>query len=94
MLAETFAILLKGLILILFSMGAAAYMTFLERIIMARIQIRLGPTRVGPLGLLQPIADGIKLLTKERFQPLACRHINLLAGACHFSFSSLYLSLF
>lgn len=44
-------------------------MTLLERVLMARMQLRLGPNRVGPLGLLQPIADGIKLLTKERFQP-------------------------
>jgi len=59
----------KGLVLILILMGAAAYMTFCERIVMARVQLRLGPNRVGPLGLLQPIADGIKLLCKERFQP-------------------------
>jgi len=51
-------------------MGAAAYMTFLERVIMARMQLRIGPSRVGPLGLLQPIADGIKLLCKESFQPM------------------------
>lgn len=69
MVYETAEVLIKGLILILVLMGAAAYMTFLERILMARIQIRLGPTRVGPLGLLQPIADGIKLLCKERFRP-------------------------
>ena len=59
----------KGLIMILILMGAAAYMTFFERIIMARMQQRLGPNRTGPLGLLQPIADGIKLLLKESFVP-------------------------
>jgi NADH-quinone oxidoreductase subunit H len=62
-------ILIKGVVLILVLMGAAAYMTLLERVLMARMQLRLGPNRVGPLGLLQPIADGIKLLCKERFQP-------------------------
>lgn len=62
-------VLIKGIVLILLLMGAAAYMTFLERVIMARMQIRYGPNRVGPFGLLQPIADGIKLLSKERFQP-------------------------
>lgn len=62
-------VLVKGLVLIGILFGAAAYMTYAERIVMARLQQRLGPVRVGPLGLLQPIADGIKLLTKERFQP-------------------------
>jgi NADH-quinone oxidoreductase subunit H len=62
-------ILIKGVVVILILFGCAAYMTFLERIVLARVQLRVGPTRVGPLGLLQPIADGIKLLTKERFQP-------------------------
>lgn len=66
---EIFIILLKGLVLVLLLFGAAAYMTFCERVLMARMQLRLGPNRVGPLGLLQPIADGIKLLLKERFQP-------------------------
>ncbi|MBA3722206.1 MAG: NADH-quinone oxidoreductase subunit NuoH [Parachlamydiaceae bacterium] len=69
MLSETVIVMIKGLVMVLALMGAAAYMTFCERIIMARMQLRLGPTRVGPLGLLQPIADGIKLLCKERFQP-------------------------
>lgn len=62
-------VLIKGIIIILILMGCAAYMTFMERVLMARMQLRLGPNRVGPFGLLQPIADGIKLLTKERFQP-------------------------
>lgn len=62
-------VLIKSLILILILLGLAAYMTLFERIVMARMQLRVGPNRVGPFGLLQPIADGIKLLTKERFQP-------------------------
>jgi NADH-quinone oxidoreductase subunit H len=69
MSTETSITLIKGLFLILLLMGAAAYMTLCERVVMARMQLRLGPNRVGPLGLLQPIADGIKLLCKERFQP-------------------------
>lgn len=69
MLGIAIEVIIKGLILILVLMGAAAYMTYGERIVMARMQLRLGPTRVGPWGLLQPIADGIKLLTKEGFQP-------------------------
>lgn len=59
----------KGLILILVLLGLSGYMTFMERIVLARLQARLGPIRVGPFGLLQPIADGIKLLCKESFQP-------------------------
>lgn len=69
MLTEAIIVLIKGLVMILLLFGAAAYMTFCERIVLARLQLRLGPNRVGPLGLLQPIADGIKLLCKERFQP-------------------------
>lgn len=69
MLFDATIILIKGLVLILILFTAAAYMTWLERVLMARMQLRLGPNRVGFFGLLQPLADGIKLLTKERFQP-------------------------
>ncbi len=68
-MSDTLIILIKGLIVIGILMGAAAYMTLMERVVMARVQLRVGPNRVGPLGLFQPIADGIKLLTKESFQP-------------------------
>jgi NADH-quinone oxidoreductase subunit H len=50
-------------------MLAVAYLTLWERKLIGWIQIRIGPNRVGPLGLLQPIADGVKLLFKELILP-------------------------
>src|SRR5882724_6143460 len=52
-------------------MLCVAYLTLWERKLIGWIQIRIGPNRVGPLGLLQPIADGIKLLMKEIILPTA-----------------------
>jgi NADH-quinone oxidoreductase subunit H len=49
--------------------GIVAYMVWLERKVAARFQDRIGPNRVGPLGLLQPIADAIQLITKEDLVP-------------------------
>lgn len=50
-------------------LGAVAYCIYLERKISAYIQDRVGPNRVGPLGLLQPIADGVKFILKEDYMP-------------------------
>ena len=52
-------------------MGAVAYTTLWERKFLGWMQVRLGPNRVGPWGLLQPIADAMKLLTKEILVPAA-----------------------
>ena len=52
-------------------MGAVAYATLWERKLLGFIQVRHGPNRVGPFGLLQPIADAVKLLTKEIISPTA-----------------------
>lgn len=55
----------KALLLCLVLLGGFAYMTLIERRLLGRFQARLGPNRVGPFGLLQPIADAIKSIFKE-----------------------------
>ncbi|HYM47928.1 MAG TPA: complex I subunit 1 family protein, partial [Burkholderiaceae bacterium] len=50
-------------------LGLVAYLTLWERRLIGWLHIRVGPNRVGPLGLFQPIADGIKLITKEIITP-------------------------
>ncbi|MGH2399067.1 MAG: NADH-quinone oxidoreductase subunit NuoH [bacterium] len=59
----------KSGVLLFLLLTACAYMTLLERRLLAKFQIRYGPNRVGPFGLLQPLADGIKLIFKEDFAP-------------------------
>jgi NADH-quinone oxidoreductase subunit H len=61
----------KALVIINLVMAAFAYTTWLERKVLARMQLRYGPNRAGPFGLLQPIADLLKLLRKESFYPAA-----------------------
>src|ERR1700722_764663 len=61
-------------------LGAVAYLTYAERKVMAAMQMRRGPNVVGPLGLLQPVADGIKLLGKETIIPTGADTV-LLLGA-------------
>ena len=68
--SRDFLILLAKMITIFGgAMGALAYMSLIERRLMAFVQMRPGPNRVGPFGLLQPIADGLKFLLKEQVVP-------------------------
>ena len=57
------------LVLFLISLGIAAYQTYFERKLAGWIQDRVGPDRAGPFGILQPIADGVKMFMKEDFTP-------------------------
>jgi NADH-quinone oxidoreductase subunit H len=61
--------IIKSLIIILGMTVGFAYLTYVERHLLARIQVRIGPNRAGPFGLLQPIADAVKLIFKEELIP-------------------------
>ncbi|MFL6214309.1 MAG: NADH-quinone oxidoreductase subunit NuoH [Blastocatellia bacterium] len=60
---------IKSALILFVLVTAVAYLTFLERKIMSWIQLRIGPNRVGPWGLLQPLADGVKMIFKEDIIP-------------------------
>ena len=66
-------------------LGAVAYLTYVERRVLALMQLRRGPNVVGPFGLLQPIADGLKLLAKETIIPSGA-NAGLFIGAPIFTF--------
>jgi NADH-quinone oxidoreductase subunit H len=61
--------LIKAIVLVFILLGGFAYLTLYERKALARIQMRVGPNRAGPWGILQPIADAVKLIFKEELMP-------------------------
>jgi NADH-quinone oxidoreductase subunit H len=65
----TWILVVKSIVIFAVVMGLVPMMLLLERKLLGRFQGRLGPNRVGPLGLMQPLADVFKLLSKENYRP-------------------------
>src|SRR3984885_7432872 len=61
--------LIKVAVVLAIYMTTLAYLQWVERKVIAHVQVRMGPSRVGPHGLMQPLADVIKLMTKEDLLP-------------------------
>jgi NADH-quinone oxidoreductase subunit H len=69
------AYIIKGAVVILALLTAFAYMTLIERRVVAKIQGRLGPNRAGPFGLFQPLADALKMIFKEQIIPTQAKKL-------------------
>ena len=71
---------IKAFVIVNLVLGAFAYATWLERKLLGRMQLRYGPNRAGPFGLLQPIADLVKLIRKESFFPASATDVLYIAA--------------
>ncbi len=81
--------LIKALVIVNLLMLTFAYTTLLERKLLGRMQLRYGPNRAGPYGLLQPIADLVKLIRKEAFAPIAAIDLLYIAAPTLAAFTAL-----
>ena len=75
-------IIIKIVVILVPVMLAVAYLTYAERKIIGAMQLRRGPNVVGPWGLLQPIADGLKLFFKETIIPTGANRVVFLLAPC------------
>ena len=80
---------IKAFVVVNIVLGAFAYATWLERKLLGRMQLRYGPNRAGPFGLLQPIADLVKLIRKESFFPASAVDILYIAAPAVAGFTAL-----
>ncbi len=69
MITTVIITLIKILVLLLILLTGFAYLTYMERKLLGRFHVRLGPNRAGPFGLLQPVADAVKAIFKEEVVP-------------------------